>query len=126
MQPHNMVSDTDGALYDTRSPGWHKGRPTRVNYSRHHRDIESVSDLKATLRAGQHTSLGGYPLFFILADGATLSFEAARDNFRQVVGDFMTHDKQWRPVACEINYEDADLYCDHTGKRIPSAYAEPE
>jgi hypothetical protein len=30
----------------------------------------------------------------------------------------------WRVVACDTNWEDASLYCDHSGERIESAYAE--
>jgi len=30
----------------------------------------------------------------------------------------------WRVVACEANWEDAELYCDYSGERIESAYAE--
>ena len=27
-------------------------------------------------------------------------------------------------VACEVNYEDTELYADHTGEKIESAYGE--
>jgi hypothetical protein len=30
----------------------------------------------------------------------------------------------WRIVAYDVNWEDADLTCDHTGEKIESAYAE--
>jgi hypothetical protein len=30
----------------------------------------------------------------------------------------------WRVVACDTNWEDGELYCDHSGERIESAYAE--
>jgi hypothetical protein len=32
----------------------------------------------------------------------------------------------WRVIGCDVNWEDPSLYCDHTGARIPSAYAEEE
>ena len=30
----------------------------------------------------------------------------------------------WHIAGADINWEDPDLYCDHTGERIESAYAE--
>lgn len=72
----------------------------------------------------QHsTELGGYPLFYLTADGGVLSPEAVIENI-DLTND--PNDKQWYVVAVDVNYEDPDLICDHTGKRIPSAYAEPE
>lgn len=69
------------------------------------------------------TDLGGYPLYYVTADGGVLSPEAVREN-QALTND--PDDKQWYVVRAEVNYEDPDLYCEHTGERIPSAYAEPE
>lgn len=124
---HLFVSD-DGGLYDTRQPNW-SHKPIRENFRRNHREIETVADLKATLRAGQWTDVGGYPLYLVMADGEALSFDAARSEFRSLVDAIWNRTSVidgWRPVACEINYEDGFLYCSHTGNRIPSAYAEDE
>lgn len=127
MQTYHMISDTDGALYDTRAAGWHNLPPVRRNYSRHHRDIKTVSDLKASLRAGGHTFPGGYPLYFITSDGESLSFEAARSEFRQIADSIRTRANDgWRVVALDVNYEDSDLVCDHTGNRIPAAYGDTD
>ena len=64
-------------------------------------------------------------MYFITSDGGALSFEAARSELRQVLNAIRTRANDgWRIVACEINYEDSDLYCDHTGKQIPAAYAD--
>ena len=30
----------------------------------------------------------------------------------------------WRVIACDVNWEDENLYCAHSGKRIESAYCE--
>jgi len=30
------------------------------------------------------------------------------------------------PVALDVNWENAELFCAHSGERIESAYAEPE
>jgi hypothetical protein len=71
---------------------------------------------------------GGYPRYFITADGAALSYKAAETERRLIRRAIRTNDNTggWRVVGCDINWEDAELYCDHTGYRIESAYAENE
>ena len=78
---------------------------------------------------------GGYPKYFAMADGGALSFSAAvaeRERIREAIVETTTDagwrnaNAQWLPVAVEINWEDASLYCDHTGERIESAYAEDD
>ncbi len=117
-----FISSVDGALHDTRDSCW-SSRPLRENYCRTYGAIESVADLKATLRAGEHAWPGGYPLYFVTADGAALSFDSARKEFRQIA-DSISHgwSDGWRIVASAINYEDSELFCDHSGERIPAAY----
>jgi len=125
MQSHMMISDTDGHLYDTRTPGWHLLPPLRRHYRQTYLDIDSVKALKATLRNGAFTGVGGYPLYFITSDGAALSFDSVRSEFRNVAESIAQRSNDgWRVVACTINYEDSDLTCDHSGKPIPSAYGE--
>lgn len=120
---HLFVSD-DGALYDTRQPDW-SHHPLRANYRRGHAEIATLADVKAALRAGPYTDLGGYPLYFVMRDGAVMCFDSIRRNFDSVVYSFRVSD-HWRPVAIQINYEDADLRCAHNCTRIPSAYAEED
>jgi len=120
---HLFASDS-GELFDTRLPDW-SHKPLRDNFKRRHRDITSTADLRATLRAGPYAWPGGYPLYFITSDGAALSFEAVRSELRNVLWSMQNRVSDgWRVVACDINYEDGDLRCDHTGKRIPSAYGD--
>lgn len=122
MQDHLFTSDTDGALHDTRDPNW-SSTPLRAAYRRSHRNINTVSELKATLRAGGYAWPGGYPLYFITSDGAALSFEAVRNEFAQCVWSIANEcDDGWRVVGCEINDEDHDLFCAHTNERIQSSY----
>ena len=127
MAPHLFVSDTDGALYDTRVAGWHQQTPLRTPYKRSLALIATTAEFKAALRAGGYAWPGGYPMYFVLDDGGALSFEGARQNLREILYD-MTHDIRgsgsWFVVGCEINYEDEDLVCEHTGAKIPSAYGE--
>ncbi len=85
----------------------------------------TTQDLKKQLRAGEFAWPGGYPLFFITSDGAALSFEAVRENLRSVLWSIRHGvNDGWRVIGCDVNWEDPSLYCDHTGARIPSAYAE--
>ncbi len=87
----------------------------------------SISDFRKAMRDGPYAWPGGYPMFFITSDGAPLSFEAAKAERRNILEAIANKDGSgWRIVALDINWEDPDLYCDHTGKRIESAYAEPE
>lgn len=122
---HLFVSSTDGALYDTRDPNWSSKPPLRANYLRSHREIDSVADLKATLRAGETTDLGGYPLYFLASDCEALSFKAVRQELRNVMSALAQPAfvfNNWCVIGVEINYEDNDLFCTHTGIQIKSAY----
>lgn len=102
-------------------------RVVREKFACHFQTMESLAHVKATLRAGRFTSLGGYPLYFITSDGAALSFKAVREEWPQVCWSWLhMADDGWRVVGCDVNYEDAELYCAHTNDRIESAYAEPE
>lgn len=123
--PAHLFASEDGALYDTRAADWSHRPPVRACYRRTPSAIASLTEVKAALRAGGYAWPGGYPLYFITADGAALSFEAVRQEFRNVADDFMADASTgWRIVAVEVNWEDGELTCDHTGEPIPSAYAE--
>lgn len=74
-------------------------------------------EVKRALKAGPYAWPGGYPLFFVTQDGAALSFEAMAERFREEAG---------AVAGVDVNWEDPHLYCDHTGARIPSAYAEDD
>jgi hypothetical protein len=85
----------------------------------------STRNLKEALRSGPHAWPGGYPLFFVTSDGAALSFDAVRENLRSVLWSIRHGvNDGWRVVGCDVNWEDPELFCDHTGNRIESAYAE--
>lgn len=66
---------------------------------------------------------GGYPVYYTCEDGGVLCPVCANENLK------LTSDPEaepdWRLVAADINYEDADMYCDHCNKPIESAYGEP-
>src|SRR5690606_10883614 len=95
--------------------------------------INSTKELFAALRgpAAHDWSMHGYPLYFLTADGGTLKpstvlenigevGRATRDYFRRRYGD-----PAWVVVGWDVNWEDPDMYDDHTGARIAPAY-EPD
>lgn len=89
--------------------------------------IKSISDFRAAMRQGPYAWPGGYPLFFITSDGAAISFKAAKKERRNILESiFNDYEDGWRIESVEINWENEDLYCDHTGERIPSAYRESD
>ena len=126
MQDYFMISEcSNGALYDTRDKHWSSQPPLRPNYRVHHQEINSVADLKATLRAGPYAFPGGYPLFLNSRDNATLCFDCVRTKFKNVIIDFMNDFVAgWIIEGCGVNYESDDLYCAHCNKQIESAYGD--
>lgn len=71
----------------------------------------------------RYTSVGCYPLFYFTKDNGVLCPKCANKNLRLTLD---KSDPQWFITAADINYEDADLYCDNCSERIESAYAEEE
>jgi hypothetical protein len=65
----------------------------------------------------KYSSVGSYPLFYI--DGWNTVM--CRDCADNTVDETCEKD---RPVACDVNWENPDLYCDLCGERIESAYAD--
>lgn len=123
---HLFVSNSDGALYDTRVERWSHLAPLRPVFNRSYARITCAAELKATLRNGPFAWPGCYPLYFIMQDGEAMSFESVQSELRRVLEGMRDKDSEWTPCAVEINYEDSDLTCAHSGKRIESAYAEDE
>lgn len=90
-------------------------------------NIKTVSDFRKVVRNGKYAWPGGYPMYFITSDGDVLSFEVVKAERRNVLEAIRDNDHSgWRVVAVDVNWEDANFYCAHTGDRIESAYAEPE
>ena len=87
--------------------------------------LRTISDLKNALRSGPYAWPGGYPLFFVTSDGAALSYAAVRGNLRRIMESIRDRSADgWQVIGADVNWEDPALYCDHTGERIESAYAE--
>ena len=94
--------------------------------------IKSISDFRKAVRNGPWAWPGGYPLYWMMADGGVCAFRVAKSERRymlEALRDAATGnwpDKQWLPVAFDVNWEDTFLICDHTGDRIPSAYGDDD
>lgn len=85
--------------------------------------INNVKELKNAIRQGPYAWPGGYPVYYITSDGTAISYDAVKAEYRLILQSVKDKSSDgWRVVAAEINYEDAELYCDHTGNRIPAAY----
>ena len=67
-----------------------------------------------------YTTLGHYPLFAITSDGGALCRHCCQIE-REAIAT-TTGSDGWCVVALEINYENADLFCDHCGKQIEATY----
>lgn len=88
-------------------------------------NINSISDFRQAIRNGAYAWPGGYPIYFVTSDGAALSFDAAKQERRNVLWSIANSvDDGWRIIAVDINYEDTALICDHTGQSIECAYGE--
>jgi hypothetical protein len=97
--------------------------------------IDTIADFRKAMRNGPYAWPGGYPCYFVMADGEPMSFDGAKQRRREMLaalaakagkGNWPDWGEYDLPVAVEVNWEDASLVCCQTGQRIPSAYAEPE
>lgn len=87
----------------------------------------TVEKFKEALANGKYAWPGGYPIYFVCADGEALSFEAAEENQDLVIYAIEEgHTDDWAVVGYEINWEDEDLCCIHTNKKIECAYPKDE
>jgi hypothetical protein len=87
--------------------------------------IETRDDFVKALEHGPYAWPGGYPVYFVMADGEAMSFDAVKAERSRIEAEFLdASDKAWQPVALEVNWEDSELYCAHTNARIESAYAD--
>lgn len=84
--------------------------------------VYTLKDLKEAIRNPSQYSFSEY---FICADGGILSRQAAKEEFK-LIAHAMTYpeyrDSQWCVVGRGINYEDSEMFCDHTNQQIPAAY----
>jgi hypothetical protein len=95
--------------------------------------INTVAELDKALEAGPYAWPGGYPMYFITCDGGALSHQTVTDEYDNIADSIKDYEDDnsvpcdgWRVVAADVNWEDPELYDDHTGDRIESAYAEDD
>ena len=87
----------------------------------------TVRQFILSLRGGPFTSVGSYPVFWLTHDGETLSHEACMANCGRIARAIRDNlNDGWRVVGCDANWEDPEMFCADTGKRIESAYAEDD
>lgn len=88
--------------------------------------INTISDFRRAVRNGPYAWPGGYPLYWLMADGEACAFRVAKDERRAMLEALRDNARsdQWRPIALEINWEDQDLWCAHRSEKIESAYGD--
>ena len=79
-----------------------------------------------TLKNGKlktHAFPGGYPLYYLCADGGVLCPDCANSPESKQATEDCPDDRQWLIISAEIILEDEEPWwdCDHCGKRIISA-----
>ena len=67
---------------------------------------------------------GSYPLFALTSDGAPLCSKCCASEREAIAS--TTGTDGWCVVGIAPNLGDPELFCDHCGNRIESAYAEKE
>jgi hypothetical protein len=118
----NMVM-SDGDLVSSGGPL----HVIRRKYQYTFRRIRTTHEIRATLRNGPYAWPGGYPLYLITSDGAALHFDCARANYRSISWSIRNQCRDgWLVEACDINYENPELYCDHCSEPIESAYGDTD
>lgn len=119
----SFMTLSDGSLVSGAGPF----RLVRHTYARTFSEIRTGAKLRATLRAGSSTDLGGYPLRLILSDGECICYPCARANLREITSAIRAHDSRgWRVVGCAVAWEGPDDYCAHCGEAMPTAYGDPD
>lgn len=85
----------------------------------------SLSNLKKMLRAGPYVWPGGYPLYFIMADGEPASFEGVKSEWKRICQAHIRQipcDRDWLVTGYDVNWDNPDLTCAITGNPIQAAY----
>jgi len=80
--------------------------------------------LRDQLIASPYAWPGGYPMFAVTSDGASLCPHCCQTEHSSIGFTYGTDG--WAIESLDINWEDPSLHCDHCGDRIESAYAESE
>lgn len=101
--------------------------PLRKDYCKHFRKIDSTSKLLATIRAGDSTDLGGYPVVLITNEGDVCKPSSLAKDKSALYGElwnFRSNNRN-RIIACDVFYEGSPVECFVSGEMIESAYGDP-
>lgn len=91
--------------------------PLRTNYAKHQHDITCGLELRSSLRAGDFTFPGGYPVMYITDDGGILCPDCVRDNFQSVIWSIRNQCSDgWRVWCTSISFESDE--CSHCSKTL--------
>lgn len=89
--------------------------------------LESLLSSSADAPASAYAWPGGYPLFYLCADGGVLCPVCVNRELRVVLIATIESpgtDKQWEVFGVDVNWEDESLQCDNCNKFIQSAYGD--
>ena len=93
--------------------------------ARSYESISTVTQLKEALIRGPYTWPGAYPLYFTTTDGGALSFKTVEECIVEIASAIDDEeDNGWRVCGCCVNWEDTELFDDHSDERIESAYGD--
>lgn len=122
-RPDHFFMSDDGNLFDTRNPNWSQGRPLRPGFAGHAREVDSVAQIKAALRAGPYVWPGGYELFAVTSDGAALCFDCVKAEFRQIAHSTRHRlSDGWRIIGFEIaDWLECEVMCENCNRVISEA-----
>lgn len=87
----------------------------------------TVHEFLQSLKQGRFTSLGSYPLFYLMSDGAVMCPPCAyRERFR-IARAIRDKDRSgWRAVAMDVHWEGPAEDCCECNEPILSAYGDPD
>jgi hypothetical protein len=66
---------------------------------------------------------GGYPIYYICADGGCLCPACANGDGDSIASPDQD-DPQWQVIGAEVHWEGEPIVCDHCGKLVESAYGD--
>ena len=86
------------------------------------------NQLQAFIRSNGYAWPGGYPCALLMRDGGVIDAQSARENYRLIrrAMIYPCYARDWEPVEVFVHWEGESLWCDHSGREIPSAYGEIE
>lgn len=111
--PRIHPSEVDGHMYRDNNPA-----PFRKDIAKWHSKINTVAELKATIRAADR-AFGGVSLVLHTDDGADLCEKCARSEFRQIAEAVRDKDDNgWRAITASMDNELEPCECAHCGTTI--------